>query len=150
MVLEEKQQKWGPAIARVWLVWEKYNHVVAAMYRVEAAVRIGLTRPYLYKQCQWAEWLPNRRTIEPKKIKHLDFTREDFEILAREEKKGTISSFTKKEVWPTEKLRFKTFEYKRFCWNYPQSFPWKYIIYCGTQAKGEFCQRIYFSKNRST
>ena len=59
------------------LVWEKTrNHVVDAMYRGEAAIRIGLTNPTCTSNAN--EWLPNRKTTEPKKIKDLDFSREDF------------------------------------------------------------------------
>ena len=36
---------------------------------------------------------------------------------AREEKKETIKSFTKNEVWSTEKLWFKAIEYNWFCWS---------------------------------
>ena len=52
------------------------NHVAAAMYCIAAAVRIGLTNPACTSNAN--EFLPNRKTIEPKKIKVLDFSREDF------------------------------------------------------------------------
>ena len=52
------------------------NHVVVAMYRVEAAVGIGLTIPACTSNAN--EWLPNRKTIEPRKIKDLGFSQEDF------------------------------------------------------------------------
>ena len=55
---------------------ETYNHVAAAMYRVEAAVRIGLTSPASTSNAN--ECLPNPKTIEPKNIEDLDFSREDF------------------------------------------------------------------------
>ena len=96
---------------------ETCNHVAAAIYRVEAAVRISLTNPASTSNVN--EWLANRKTIEPKKIKDLyfrDFSPEDF---CQRGKKETISSFTKKEVCSTEKLFlktvFKTIEYKGFC-----------------------------------
>ena len=73
---------------------ETCNYV--AVYRVEAAVRIGLTNPACTSNAN--EWLPNRKTIEPKKIKDLDFSQEDFGQRERERKKETISSLTKKEV----------------------------------------------------
>ena len=72
---------------------ETCNHVAAAMYRVEATVRIGLTNPACTSNAN--EWLPDRKTIEPKIIKDLDFGLEDF---PQRGKKETISSFTKKEV----------------------------------------------------
>ena len=52
------------------------NHVAAAMYRVETAVRLGLTNPTCTSNAN--ERLPNRKTIEPKKIKYLHFSQEDF------------------------------------------------------------------------
>ena len=51
---------------------ETYNHVASAMYRVEAAVRISLTNPVCRSNAN--EWLLNRETTEPKKIKDLDFS----------------------------------------------------------------------------
>ena len=55
---------------------ETCHHVAAAMYCVEAAVRISLTNPACTSNAN--EWLPNLKTIEPKKIKDLDFSQEDF------------------------------------------------------------------------
>ena len=55
---------------------ETCNHVAAGMYRVEAAVRIGLTNPSCASNAK--EWLTNQKTIEPKKIKDLNFSGEDF------------------------------------------------------------------------
>ena len=55
---------------------ETCNQVAATMYRVEAAVQIGLTHPACTSNVN--EWLPNQKTSEPKKIKDLDFSQEDF------------------------------------------------------------------------
>ena len=55
---------------------ETFNHVAAAMYRIEFAVRIALANPACTSKAN--EWLPNQKTIEPKNIKDLDFNREDF------------------------------------------------------------------------
>ena len=55
---------------------ETCNHVAAVMYRVEAAVRISLTNPACTSNTN--ECLPDLKTIEPKKIKYLDFSQEDF------------------------------------------------------------------------
>ena len=42
------------------------NHVAAALFRVEAAMRLGLTNPArTTKDC---EWLPNRKYVQPVKI----------------------------------------------------------------------------------
>ena len=43
---------------------ETCNHVAAAMYPVEAAVRVGFANPACASNAN--EWLPNRKTIEPK------------------------------------------------------------------------------------
>ena len=55
---------------------ETCNHAAAAMYHIEAAICIGLTNPTCTRNAN--EWLPNQKTIEPKKIKDLDFSQEDF------------------------------------------------------------------------
>ena len=52
------------------------NHVAAMFFRVEAAVRLGLTNPACTtKSC---EWLPNRKVVRPTKVKNLSFCRDDF------------------------------------------------------------------------
>ena len=123
---------------------ETCKHVAAAMYRVEAAFRIGLTNPACTSNVN--EWLPNWKTIELKKIKDLDFCQE---VFGQRGKKETFSSFTKKEVWSSEKLWFKTIVYKGFCWSYQQSFSSNYITYSGTDAKGGFCPITSLNKNCS-
>ena len=72
---------------------ETCNYVAAAMYRVEVAIRIGLTNPACTSNA--IEWLPNRKPIKSKKIKDLDISREDF---GQRRKKETISSLNKKEI----------------------------------------------------
>ena len=52
------------------------NHVAASEYRVEAAVRTGLTNPSYTSSAN--EWLPCRKDIEPTKVKGLSFDGEDF------------------------------------------------------------------------
>ena len=46
---------------------EMRNHVAAVIFRLEAAVRTGLTNPSCTKSAN--EWLPCREDIEPTKIK---------------------------------------------------------------------------------
>ena len=82
---------------------ETCNHVAASMYRIETAVRIGLTDPASTSNAN--EWLLNQKTIGSKKIKHLYFRREDF---GQKWKKETISSPIKEEIWSPEKLWLKT------------------------------------------
>ena len=51
-------------------------HVAAMFYRVEAAVRLGLTNPSCTdKSCQW---LPNRSDVVPAKVKDYKLSRDDF------------------------------------------------------------------------
>ena len=52
------------------------NHVAAAMFRIEAAARNGLTNPSCTSLP--SEWLPNRKEVSWKKVKDMDFSREDF------------------------------------------------------------------------
>ena len=85
------------------LLGETCNHVAASMYRIETAVRIGLTDPASTSNAN--EWLLNQKTIGSKKIKHLYFSREDF---GQKWKKETISSPIKEEIWSPEKLWLKT------------------------------------------
>ena len=52
------------------------NHVAALLFRVEAAVRYGLTNPSCTaKSC---EWLPNRQEVAPVKIKDVKLSRDKF------------------------------------------------------------------------
>ena len=61
------------------------NHVAAALFRVEAAMRLGLTNPACTtKAC---EWLPNRKDVQPVKIKDLNFNRDDFAKRGKKRKK---------------------------------------------------------------
>ena len=46
---------------------EMRNHVAAVIFRLEAAVRTGLTNPSCTNSAN--EWLPFREDIEPTKIK---------------------------------------------------------------------------------
>ena len=55
---------------------ETCNNVAAAMFRVKAAVRNGLTNPSCTSSAN--EWLPCRNDIDSTKIKDLNFDRKDF------------------------------------------------------------------------
>ena len=50
------------------------NHVAAAMFRVGAAVRIGLSNPSCTSSAN--EWLPCRKGYETTNIKDLNFDKE--------------------------------------------------------------------------
>ena len=52
------------------------NHIAAALFRIEAAVRMGLCNPSCTSRP--CEWLPNNASVIPTKIKDLELTRGDF------------------------------------------------------------------------
>ena len=52
------------------------NHVAAALFRIEAAVRLGLSN--LSCTSKPNEWLPNRKDVKPVKIKNFCLSRDDF------------------------------------------------------------------------
>ena len=52
------------------------NHIAAALFRVEAAMRLGLINlACTEKTC---EWLPNRKNVNPVQIEDIDLNRKDF------------------------------------------------------------------------
>jgi len=66
------------------------NHVVSAMFRIEAAVRIGLTNPSCTSVL--SQWLPYRKEVLWKKGKDMDFSREDFAQGGKVKKTSSINS----------------------------------------------------------
>ena len=61
------------------------NHVAAALFRVEEAMRLGLTNPAcISKAC---EWLPNRKNLQPVKIKDSNLKRDDLAKKGKKRKK---------------------------------------------------------------
>ena len=52
------------------------SHVAAAMYRIEAAVRNGLTN--LSSTSTASQWLRNHKDVQPMKVKDMKFGLEDF------------------------------------------------------------------------
>ena len=72
------------------------NHVAAALFRVEAAIRMGLSNPSCTSKA--CKWLPNNQMVKPICIKNLKLTRGDF---GRRGKKQTeLNSTPKKEYNP--------------------------------------------------
>ena len=49
------------------------NHVTAALFRIEAAIRMGLTNPYCIATV--CEWLPNNKLVKITKMKDLKLGR---------------------------------------------------------------------------
>lgn len=77
------------------------NHVAAALFRVEAAMRLGLSNPACTtKPC---EWLPNRTSVNPCKAKNINFNRDDFSKRGKQVR--SINSTPKKEFNPLIKTR---------------------------------------------
>ena len=61
------------------------NHVAVALFRVEVAMRLGLTNPACTtKVC---EWLLNRKDVQPVRFKDLNFNRDDLTRKGRKRKK---------------------------------------------------------------
>ena len=77
---------------------ETCNHVTAAMFRIEAAIRLGLTNPASTSTAK--EWLPCHKEVSPVKIKNLNFNMED--LGQRGKKKRSIVSTPKKIFNPVE------------------------------------------------
>lgn len=72
------------------------NHVASALFRIEAAVRLGLTNPSCTSLS--SEWLPNRKKVTWMKVKDMDFSREDFG--QRGKKKRPLVSSPRKNYNP--------------------------------------------------
>ena len=111
----KKSQNIGDISHKLWLVVEKKsalirschctcmagmsetcNHVAAAMFRIEAAVRSGLTNPACTSSAN--QWLPSHQKVAPAKVKNLNFSREDFG--QRGKKKRPLVSAPKKKFNP--------------------------------------------------
>ena len=74
--------------------WNMPSCVAAAIFRVDAAVRTGLTKPSCTSPVN--EWLPWRKDIEATKIKSLNFDWEDF--AQRSKKKRPLVVSPKKKL----------------------------------------------------
>eukprot|EP00794_Sanderia_malayensis_P012420 gene12420-biopygen9905 len=61
------------------------NHVAAALFRIEAAVRMGLSNPSCTSKPN--EWLPNNKDVEPVKIKNLKLVHGDFGRRGKDKKR---------------------------------------------------------------
>ena len=72
------------------------NHVAAALFRIEAAVRMGLNNPSCTSQS--CVWLPNNKEVQPVKIKDLKLGRADFGT--RGKKKAEPNCSPKKKFNP--------------------------------------------------
>ena len=79
------------------------NHVAAALFRLEAAMRLGLSNTSCTaKPC---EWLPNRKEVMPCKVKDMNLNRDDFSKRGKSTKK--FISTPKKNYNPMSKVGVK-------------------------------------------
>ena len=76
---------------------QSYNHVAAAMYRTQAAVRNGLTNPSCTSTAN--PWRPNHEDVQPMKVKYMNFGRED--VFQQGKKKQSFVSTPKKNYNPS-------------------------------------------------
>ena len=56
-------------------IGQSCNHVGAAMYRIETAVRNGLTNPFFTSTAN--QLLSNHKDVQPMKVKDMNFGRAD-------------------------------------------------------------------------
>ncbi len=67
-------KKLGRFLLLIAVAWQ--HHVAAALFRVEAAIIMGLSNPSCTSRpCQW---LPNSKTVRPLRVKDLKLSRGDF------------------------------------------------------------------------
>ena len=81
IILEKSVKIWLSHCTCMASMGETCNHVAAAVFQVEAAVRTGLTNPLSTSSTNEC-----RKDIEPTKIKDLNFDREDFAQCGKKER----------------------------------------------------------------
>ena len=79
------------------------NHVAAALFRLEASCRLGLTNPSCTSKA--CEWLPSNRKVAPMKIKDMKLSRNDFG--KRGKGTGNLNPSPKKRYNPLSESGFK-------------------------------------------
>ena len=87
------------------------NHLAAALFRVEAAMRLGLTNPACTTEA--CEWLPKRKDVQPVKVKDLNFNRDDFAKRGKKRKK--MLSTPERNYNPLINNNQKTVAFFRHC-----------------------------------
>ena len=81
-------------------------HIAGMLFRVEAAVRNGLTNPSCtIKSC---EWLPNRKDVVPVKVRDMKLSRDDFGKSGKKSRK--LVSTPKENYDPLSGCNFKLFK----------------------------------------
>ena len=120
---------------------ETCNHVAPVIYRVEAAVRITLTKPTYTSNAN--KWQPNRKTIEPKKIKDLDFSREDF---GNRGKKRPLVVSPKKRFDPLKNCDLKQLSIKNFPEAINKISPQSILHTAVPKPKADFVRKLISTK----
>ena len=77
---------------------ETCNHVAATLFRLEAAVRLGLTRPSSTSTV--CNWLPNLKVVKPERLENMKWSRSDFG--KRGKKSRELNSSPKKCYKPAD------------------------------------------------
>ena len=76
------------------------NHVAAALFRMETALRLGLSNPACTTKPN--VWLPNRKDVAPCKIVDMDLNRDDFKKRGKSNRK--VLSTPKKNFQPVNSI----------------------------------------------
>ena len=79
------------------------NHVAAALFRIESASRLGLNNPACTSTS--CEWLPNRKAVEPTKIKDLKLKRDSIGKSGKPVQE--LKSVKKRTFSPIAKSKYK-------------------------------------------
>ena len=109
---------------------ETCNHVAAAMFRIEAAVRLGLTNPACTSSAN--KRLPCHKEVAPVKIKNLNFDREDFG--QRGKKKRSLVSAPKKVFNPLRDSNKKLLTLSSIATAIEEVAP-QYFVYSSTKTE---------------
>lgn len=121
------------------------NHVAAMLFRIEAAVRLGLTNPSCTsKSC---EWLPNRKDVKPEKIKNLSFKRDEFGKRGKKTRK--LVSTPKKNYNPLGDVKFKPISLQDMTKALEKSLPHSIVHTAVPKPKIDFVREIISVREKS-
>lgn len=79
------------------------NHVAAGLFRMEAATRVGLSNPACTSKAN--DWLPNRKEVDPCKVKDMKLNRDDFS--KRHSPSKRMNNTPKKQYNPLQSCSLK-------------------------------------------
>ena len=119
---------------------ETCNHVAAAMFRIEAAVRLGLTNPACTTSSA-NKWLPCHKEVAPVKMKNLNFNREDFG--QRGKKKRSLVSTPKKVFNPVKDTNIKLLTLSGIAKALEEVAPQSIIFTAVPKPKVDFVREVF-------